>query len=160
EFGDENRKTVQIIPDKKSYKPGDTAHVMMVAGKANTPVYVTVEGRDLRMRKLLRSSGATAQIDLPVTAEDEPGFYVVAPFLRKGVYYSSVKYIKVPPDDHKLQVAITTDKPQYLPGDKAQYTVQVNDAAGKPVPRAEFSLGVVDEAIYSIRRDLTQDPLT
>ena len=73
--------------------------------------------------------------------------------------YTSIKYIKVPPDDHKLQVAITTDKPQYLPGDKAQYSIQVNDVAGKAVPRAEFSLGVVDEAIYAIRRDTTQDPL-
>ncbi|HXA52476.1 MAG TPA: MG2 domain-containing protein, partial [Candidatus Acidoferrum sp.] len=159
EFGGEDRKTVQIIPDKKTYRPGETARVMIVAGQANTPVYVTVEGRELRMRKVLRSAGATALLELPVSVQDEPGIYVGAQFLRKGSLHSSVKYIKVPPDDHKLQVAITTDKPQYLPGSKAQYTLQVNDAAGKPVPRAEFSLGVVDEAIYSIRRDVTQDPL-
>ena len=159
EFGDDNRKTVQIIPDKKKYQPGETASVMIVAGRPNTPVYVTVEGRDLRVRKLLRSQGATAQFEVPVTAQDEPGIYVGAQFLRDGALYSSVKYLKVPPDDHKLQVAITTDKPQYLPGEKAQYTLQVNDNAGRPVPRAEFSLGVVDEAIYAIRRDTTQDPL-
>src|SRR5262249_13894727 len=104
--------------------------------------------------------GATAVLDVPVTAQDEPGFYVNAHFLRKGSYYASSKYIKVPPDDHKLQVAISTDKPQYLPGDKAQYTIQVNDVAGRPVSRAEFSLGVVDEAIYAIRRDYTEDPLS
>jgi uncharacterized protein YfaS (alpha-2-macroglobulin family) len=159
EFDGEDRKTVQIIPEKKTYRAGETARVMIVAGQANTPVYVTVEGRDLRMRRVLRSAGATATLDLPVSAQDEPGIYVGAQFMRKGALHSSVKYIKIPPDDHKLQVAITTDKPQYLPGSKAQYTLQVNDAAGKPVPRAEFSLGVVDEAIYSIRRDLTQDPL-
>ncbi|MDE3168323.1 MAG: alpha-2-macroglobulin, partial [Acidobacteriota bacterium] len=154
------RKTVQIIPDKKRYAPGDTAHVMIVTGEANTPVYVTIEGRALKARKLLRSTGATALFDVPLTAQDEPGLYIAAQFLRKGDLYSSVKYLKVPPDDHKLAIAITTDKPQYLPGDKAQYTLQVNDAAGRPVPRAELSLGVVDEAIYSIRRDTTQDPLS
>lgn len=155
-----DRKTVQIVPDKKRYSPGDTAHVMIVAGEPNTPVYVTIEGRDLRARKLLRSSGATAVFDVPITAQDEPGLYVGAQFLRKGSLYSSVKYLRIPPDDHKLAIAIATDKPQYLPGEKAQYTLQVNDAAGHPVPRAELSLGVVDEAIYSIRRDTTQDPLS
>jgi uncharacterized protein YfaS (alpha-2-macroglobulin family) len=30
---------------------------------------------------------------------------------------------------------------------------------GKPAPRAEFSLGVVDEAIYGVRRDTTQNIL-
>ena len=159
DFGGEDRKSVQIVPDKKTYKPGDTARIMIVAGRANTPVYVTVEGRELRMRKLLRSSGATVQLDLPVTVQDEPGIFVGAQFLRNGSLYSSVKYVKVPPDDHKLHVAITTDKPQYLPGEKALYILQVNDSVGRPVSDAEFSLGVVDEAIYAIRRDVTQDPL-
>jgi len=36
----------------------------------------------------------------------------------------------------------------------------VTGSDGKPAPRAEFSLGVVDEAIYAIRRDATVDPLT
>ncbi len=37
--------------------------------------------------------------------------------------------------------------------------MQVTSADGKPMPGAELSLGVVDEAIYAIRRDMTQDPL-
>ena len=69
------------------------------------------------------------------------------------------KYIKVPPVDHQLNVNIATDKPQYRPGETAQYSMQVTGADGQPAPRAEFSLGVVDEAIYGIRRDTTQDPL-
>src|SRR5262249_33029698 len=151
-------RTIQMVTDKHAYKPGDVANVMIVAGRPNTPVYVTIEGRSLRTHKLLRSGDATAVIDVPITAQDEPGFYVTAHLMRGGNLYSASKYIKVPPDDHKLQVAISTDKPQYLPGSKAQYTLQVNDIAGKPVPRAEFSLGVVDEAIYAIRRDLMEDP--
>ena len=37
--------------------------------------------------------------------------------------------------------------------------MQVTGADGKPAPGAELSLGVVDEAIYAIRRDMTQDLL-
>ena len=60
---------------------------------------------------------------------------------------------------HQLNVNIATDKPQYRPGETAQYSIEVTGADGKPAPRAEFSLGVVDEAIYAIRRDTTQDLL-
>ena len=73
--------------------------------------------------------------------------------------YQGTKYLKVPPVSHQLNVNLATDKPQYRPGDTAQYTVQVTGADGKPAPGAELSLGVVDEAIYAIRPDTTQDPL-
>ena len=157
--GESARKGLQIVTDKKTYRPGDTAQLLIMTGKASTPVYVTVEGRDLRARKLIRSQDSTAMYEVPVTAADEPGFFVSAQFLRAGSMYRGSKYIKVPPADHQLNVSVSTDKPQYLPGQTAQYSIHASDANGKPVPQAEFSLGVVDEAIYAIRPDTLQDPL-
>jgi alpha-2-macroglobulin len=159
DFGEGNRKTVQLIPDKKTYRAGETAKVLIVTGKPNTPVLVCIEGRDLRSHRVMRSADSTAILEVPVTAQDEPGIWVSAQYLRKGAMYQGTKYIKVPPVSHQLNVNIATDNPQYRPGDTAQYTVQVTGADGKPAPGAELSLGVVDEAIYAIRRDMTQDPL-
>lgn len=156
DFGGE-RKTVEIVPDKKRYRPGDTARLLIVTGRANTPVLVSVEGRDLRSQQIIRSKDSTAVFEVPVTVEDEPGFFVSAQFVRGGELYQGVKRIKVPPEEHKLNVKMATDKAQYQPGAPATYTLDVTDSAGKPVPRAEFSLGVVDEAIYAIRRDSTPD---
>ena len=159
DFGDGNRRTVQIVPDKKSYAAGETAKILVVTGEPNTAVLFSVEGLDLRTHKVLRSPDSTAVFEVPVTSQVEPGFWVNAAFLRKGNLYQSTKYVKVPPVDHQLNVAVTTDKPQYRPGETARYMVQVKDAAGRAVPRADLSLGVVDEAIYAIRRDTTEDPL-
>jgi uncharacterized protein YfaS (alpha-2-macroglobulin family) len=152
-----SNRTAPIVTDKKSYRAGDTAHLMVVTGQPHTPVYVSVEGRDLRQYKLLRSADATATFEVPVTANDEPGITVAACFIRNGEFYSSDKWIKVPPVDHQLNVKVSTDKPQYLPGQTADYEIEVTDGNGKPAPRAEFSLGVVDEAIYGVRKDTTQD---
>jgi len=152
-------KTIQIIPDQKSYRPGDTAKLLIFTGKSGTPVLVSVEGRDLRQHKLIRSQDSAAVFEVPVTPTEEPGFYVNAAFIRGGALYQSSKYIKVPPDGHKLNVKMATDKPQYLPGETATYRIDVTGADGKPVPRAELSLGIVDEAIYAIRRDSTPDIL-
>ncbi|MBZ5607180.1 MAG: alpha-2-macroglobulin [Acidobacteriia bacterium] len=153
-------EAVQIIPDQKVYRAGDTAKLLIVTGQANTPVLVAVEGLDIRQHKLLRSQDATVSFDVPIAASDEPGISVTAAFVRNGVFHSGSKYLKVPPAQHQLNVKLTTDKPQYLPGQTAEYSIDVSGADGKPVPRADLSLGVVDEAIYGIRRDMTEDILT
>ena len=160
DFETSQNKEVKIIPDKKTYQAGDTAKVLIVAGKTNTPIYVTVEGRDLRTLQFIRSSDSTATFEVPVTAADEPGIRIAAAFVRKGSFYNGSKILKVPPASHQLNVKIATGKPQYLPGQTAEYSLDVSGSDGKPVPHAEFSLGVVDEAIYGIRKDATPDILT
>lgn len=151
------RRSVDIVPDKKTYKPGETAHLLIATGNVGSAVLLSVEGRDLRSYRVLRSADANASFDLPLTEREEPGIYVTAQFMRDGTMYRNSKYIRVPADDRKLNVAVTPDKPQYKPGETATYNVRVTDAVGKAVPRAELSLGVVDEAIYAIRRDNTPD---
>jgi hypothetical protein len=150
-------RSLEIVPEKKTYRPGETAHILVVAGQANTPVLVTVEGRDIRLKKLLRSKSGTVAFDYPVASEEEPAFFISAVFLRNGELFTGTKRVKVPPEDHKLAVKLTTDKPQYLPGQTATYNVNVTGMDGKPVAKADLSLGVVDEAIYAIRPDRTPD---
>ena len=159
DFESSQDNSIPIVPDKKQYRAGDTARLMLVTGKPNTPVYLAVEGADLRQWRLVRSSDSTVTVEIPVTAQDEPGINVSAGFVRKGTYYTGSKYLKVPPTEHQLNVKVATDKPQYLPGQSAEYSIDVTGNDGKPVPRAEFSLGVVDEAIYAIVKDTTPDPV-
>jgi uncharacterized protein YfaS (alpha-2-macroglobulin family) len=42
-WGGDNSHSVQIVADKKTYHPGETAEFLIVTGKANTRVWVTVE---------------------------------------------------------------------------------------------------------------------
>ncbi|HEY2015473.1 MAG TPA: MG2 domain-containing protein, partial [Bryobacteraceae bacterium] len=160
DFGSRSETNIQIIPDKKTYQAGDTARLLIVTGRARTPLYVSVEGRDVKQLKLVRSQESTAVFEVPVTANDEPGITVNAAYVRKGNSYQGTKFIKVPPATHRLSVKLATDKAQYLPGQTAEYSLDVTGSDGKPAARAEFSLGVVDEAIYGIRKDSTPDPLT
>jgi uncharacterized protein YfaS (alpha-2-macroglobulin family) len=155
----ENSQAVQIVPDKKKYAPGETAKILIVTGKSNTPVLVAVEGVDIRFIKLLRSQGPTVSFEYPIGASDEPGFYVSAQFVRDGVMHQGQKRVVVPPENHKLDIQIATDKPQYQPGQTATYNLKVTTPEGRPVSNADLSLGVVDEAIYAIRPDTSPDLL-
>ena len=158
-YGAGQQQTIQIVPDKKSYRAGDIARILLVAGQADTPVLVTVEGRDVRSQKLIRSQGATATFEHHVTADDAPGFFVSAQFIRKGQLHQSQKRVKVPPEQHQLCISVATDKETYLPGQTAAYRLVATSADGKPVANADLSLSVVDEAIYAIRRDTTPNIL-
>ncbi len=160
DFDSSRGDNVQIVADKKTYRAGETAKLMIVAGQANTSVYVTIEGRDIKQQKLIHSLDATVPFEVPVTEKDEPGIAISASFVRNGMLYSGSKYIRVPPVNHQLNVKITTDKSQYQPGQSADYDIVATGADGAPASRAEFSLGVVDEAIYGVRRDATPDILS
>ncbi len=150
--------TVQIIPDKKSYAAGDVAKLLIGTGQPDTPVYVAIEGQKVRQYKLLRSKESTVSFEIPITAHDEPGIGVTAGFVRDGVFHNGSKFVRVPPVQHQMNVTVKSDKAQYLPGQTAEYSIEATAVDGQPVAGAEFSLGVVDEAIYGIRQD-TLPPL-
>src|SRR2546428_1314907 len=63
-----------------------------------------------------------------------------------------------PPRDLEISVQVDSSRAEYRPGDFGVFTVKAEDHAGRPVS-AEFSLGVVDEAIYAIRPEAMPDPL-
>ncbi len=141
---------VQIVPDKKSYQPGDIAHVLIVTGKEPASVLVTAEGNGLYSGQVMKSSGGSITVDVPVKPEYAPNFYVAAVFIRGNKLYQGSKSLNVPPTQHELNVQLVPSKPQYQPGEAASYIIKATDSSGKPMA-AEFSLGVVDEAIYAIK---------
>ncbi|HEY6308980.1 MAG TPA: MG2 domain-containing protein [Candidatus Angelobacter sp.] len=149
-------KQVQIIPDKKSYKVGDTAHLMVMTNVVNAHVLVTTEGRTIQTKQVLKSAGRSVMVNVPIQAENQPNVYVSAAFVHDNTLYTGSKNLKVPADQQRLNVSIEPSQPQFEPGQAAIYNITAHDAAGNPVA-GEFSVGVVDEAIYAIEPDNVQD---
>jgi uncharacterized protein YfaS (alpha-2-macroglobulin family) len=152
------RERIQIIPDQKAYKPGDSAKVLIMAGPNPVNILVTSEGLSLQSRQVVHSKGGPLTVNVPIRAENAPNFYINAAFVRENKLYQGSKSISVPPSSFKLNVQLQPSKPQFKPGEAASYTIRATDAEGKPAS-AEFSVGVVDEAIYAIRPEATTDIL-
>ncbi len=148
---------VQIIPDKKSYKPGEVARVLILTGVENAHILVTSEGQALGPYQVVKAEGTSVTVEVPIRAEYAPNFFVGVAFLRDNQLYTGSKKIKVPPTERQLSVEVQSSKPQYQPGEPAVFTLTARDSSGKPVPAAELSLGVVDEAIYAIRPEGARD---
>ncbi|MGA3209704.1 MAG: MG2 domain-containing protein [Terriglobales bacterium] len=149
-------ESIQIIPDRKSYKPGDTAHLLVVNGTAPADLLVTVEGNELFTQQVVHATGPSTTVEVPIRAEYEPDFYASVYFLKDNQLRTGNKEVKVPPAEHALRVELQPSKPQFQPGEAASYTIRAHDSAGQPVA-GEFSLGVVDEAIYAIQPESAQD---
>jgi uncharacterized protein YfaS (alpha-2-macroglobulin family) len=154
----EGEQRVDLVPDKKTYKPGEKARVLIVTGVPDAYVWVTSEGRTVNFSQMVHAKGGSATVEVPIVSEYAPNFFLNAVFLNDQHLYQGSKSIKVPPVEQQLTVDLKASKPQFRPGDSGAYTIDAKDSAGRPV-QAEFSLGVVDEAIYAIRKETVQDIL-
>ena len=154
-WGGESRN-VQIIADKKSYVPGDTAHISILSNVDSFHPLVIATGYTVEFRKVMFSPGKSLTFDLPITADAQPNLELNVAFIRNDQLYQANLSIKVPPLQQQLQIDITPEKQVFQPQQTAGYDVFARDWQGKPVS-ADFSFGVVDEAIYSLYPDSSGD---
>lgn len=157
DFSFEDNSQVKLVPDKKSYQPGETAHVLAMLPDDGAHLLVTTELQSVMTARTIDAPGRAVMIDVPIEARYSPNMFVSVVFVKNGDIYQQDKSISVPAKSKFLKIDITTDKNEYKPRDKAAYTVIARNQDGSPAAGAELSLGVVDEAIYSIRPDTAGD---
>jgi len=147
---------IQIIPDKKSYQVGDTAHLLLVTGLKESWAVVTVEGNSVQSRRVLHAVGESMPFDVPITTKSQPNLVVTALIVQDDQVMTAQKSLKVPLVERTLKITATPSKDKFLPGEKGSFDVFAADYKGNPV-QADLSFGEVDEALYSVRQDSTSD---
>jgi uncharacterized protein YfaS (alpha-2-macroglobulin family) len=141
--------------DRKSYKPGDTARLIIRSPITGGSLLLTLEGRDIYERKIVPLNGMVEVVEIPVTTAQAPYIHVSALTVGNGRFFNRTLQLKVDYQPDTLDLKITQDKPIYRPGDTVQLNI-ISSLDGKSVP-AELSLGVVDEAVYAIARERGDD---
>ncbi len=157
DYASRDYESIKLVPDKKSYKPGETAKVLAMLPTDKAHLLVTTELAKVMDVKHIYAEGRAVMIDVPIKENHAPNVYLNVAFVKDGEMFEHNKSISVPARDKFLQLEIATDKKQYKPRDPASYTVVARNADGTAAPGVEVSLGVVDEAIYSIRPDNSGD---
>ena len=119
---------IEIVPDRKSYKPGETAKVLIVAGQPNSNVWVTVEGRAIHETRFVTSKDATVSVNIPIRKEYAPNFFVSAVIIRNNEQAYGTRTIKVPADEHTLKV----EREAVQAGVQARRTRQLYSRSARP----------------------------
>ena len=149
-FRDYGDSSIELIPDKKSYRPGETAHVLAVLPDDNAHLLVTTELASIITERQIDAPARTLMIDVPIEAVYEPNVYLSVAYVKNDELYTDDQVLAVPARDKYLKLEIIPNKKEYKPRETASYTILARHADGSPAEGAEVSLGVVDEAIYSI----------
>ena len=149
----ENYGSIKLVPDKKSYRVGETARVLAILPHDSANLLVTTEVETVMSTRFVKSAGNTVILDVPIEASYAPNVFLSVTFVRDGDMFTDSKRLVVPARDKMLDLEVIPNKSEYKPRETASYTILARDADGAPVRNAEVSLGVVDEAIYSLSPD-------
>lgn len=151
-----SQQRVQIIPDKRSYKAGETARLLIATGLPEAHAWVSIESQGVHWAKFVHLKGPAETLEVPVDGSWAPNVFAEVVFVHKDTLYRGSKILKAPAVEKQIQVEVTSDKPQYQPGEPATFSIEAKDYRGNPV-EGEFSVGVVDEAIYAVKREMQGD---
>ncbi len=147
---------LQIITEKDTYNPGDTAHAMIVSDQPESWVLFTVEADGIYDVQLVHMDGSVKLVEVPVKGNYTPNVFLNAVAADHYQMKSNALQLIVQPVDKFLNVKITSDKEVYQPQEEGTFDITVTDKDGKPVA-GEVALGLVDASVYYIHDEYAPD---
>ncbi|HMO58269.1 MAG TPA: alpha-2-macroglobulin family protein, partial [Roseiflexaceae bacterium] len=161
-WGVDDTNRIDLIADRTSYAPGDTARVLVTAPYPGMTALITIERGTVVEHRLHTLQGTSELIDIPISAAYTPNVYVgltliKPPGNREGdpsVPELRVGLVNLPVTtrERELTVTLTPDRSEYGPRDRVTYTIRTSDHSGAGV-RSEVSLALVDKAILTLAAD-------
>ena len=150
---------IKMVAEKKSYKPGDTARILVMTPIEGTAL-ITIErlGVITSFRQELKAD--TPIIEIPITEDHAPNAFVSVLVIR-GAEDSTRKnkqavlklgYCELNIDNpkNKLDIAINIPGEYHRPRGEITVEGKVTDHAGNPVAGAEIVLFAEDEGVLAV----------
>ncbi|HEV7424805.1 MAG TPA: MG2 domain-containing protein [Thermoanaerobaculia bacterium] len=167
---DHNR--IDLVPEKKTWKPGATARIMVKSPWEHATALLTTEREGVRTWKTFELTSTQTTVSVPITEKDIPNLYVSVLLLKgrtkegvedesdpgKPAFRLGYTAINVEDATKRLKVAVKANRDEYRPASKARIEVDVKDVAGKPV-QSEVTLWAVDYGVLSLTGYTTPDVL-
>lgn len=147
---------IELILDKEQYAPGDEARLLINSQMGDVPALLTLEGARMLDARVIELKNGTGYYTFKITPEFQPNTEISVCIIKDNQLQQISATLVAPPVDKFLTVTITSDKGIYKPGEKARVKIEAKDNNGSPAD-TELSLGAVDESIYAISPEETQD---
>ena len=149
---------LEILTDKRSYAPGETARVLINSDQRNANVlFASRTDRGVLLDyRMIRMAGKSHQLSLPIGEGDVPNFFVEGTTVFGGDVYQEVREVLVPPLESELEVEVTAADERVGPGEETRLTVKTTTPDGEPV-RAQLAVSVFDRAVLQIQPEITPD---
>ncbi|HNI90860.1 MAG TPA: MG2 domain-containing protein, partial [Leptospiraceae bacterium] len=174
-FNVSDHDRMDVIPDKKSYEPGETAkfQIRMPFKTATALISVNREGIVDYFVKEIQSS--SPNIEVPIKSNYAPNVFISVLAVRGRVgeikptalvdlgrpsYRFGISPIKVGWKGYELKVNVKTDRPVFKVREKATVTIDVKTANGSKLPdNGDIALVAVDEGLLELMPNNTWELL-
>ena len=154
---------LEIVPEKRSYKVGDTARFLIQNPFPGSQALLTTEryGIQKSWTKILTAS--TEVVEVPVTKDHIPGFFfsatIVSPRVAKAIegtvdlgkpaFRMGYAKIDVIDTSKQLTVDVVSSSEVFRPRDTVTVTLSAKSADGS-IPPMEYAVSVLDEAVFDL----------
>lgn len=147
-FGDQNNDlTIRI--DKQKYLPTDTVTFTITSITPDRDIFLSLERRRTSRFQIVRMSGKTATVDIPLVNTDMPNIYAKVSSFSNSDLDSDSTNVVVSPDSKKLVVNVTPNRKTFGPSENVTINVETTDLGGNPVS-ADVAVWAVDKAIFEL----------
>jgi uncharacterized protein YfaS (alpha-2-macroglobulin family) len=173
---DVEQERVTLIPDQKSYRPGDTARILVQAPFAPAQGVLTLRRSGIAETRRFTMDGSSTTLEIAIEERHVPNLHVQVDLVgaaprtddsgrpdeklpRRPAYALGQLDLSVPPRTRTLAVEVVPAQRSLAPGSKTSLEVIVRDAQGQPVPGAAMAVVVVDEAVLALSNYRLADPV-
>jgi uncharacterized protein YfaS (alpha-2-macroglobulin family) len=125
--------SVELIPEKAEYAPGEKIKLQINTNKADATVLLFVRPANgiYLAPKVIRLKGKSTVEEIDVAKKDMPNFFVEAMTVSDAQVHSELKEIVVPPEKRILNVEVLPSSKEFKPGEEATVKVHVTDHTGE-----------------------------
>ncbi len=140
---------VELHFDTRTYVAGEKVPVLVTTDAPGRTVLLVRGEERIRDWQVLRLTGNAHLVLLDTSEADIPNLGLRVSMVFGDELFIDHREIEVTRPARFIDIDITFDRSGYKPGDPARAHLQVRDEEGLPV-EAELSIGVADEAVYSL----------
>ena len=154
---------LEVIPERKSYKVGETARFLVQNPFPGAQALITTERYGIQTSSTRLFSDSTEVIEIPVTKDHIPGLYVsvtvvsprVAQLIEGNVDLGKpafrMGYAKIDVFDPAKQIAIDVAPSAQVFRPRDSVTVNINGKTSDTMlPSMEYAVTVLDEAVFDM----------
>ena len=170
------QEKITLVPDRKEYRAGDTAEVLVLSPFAPAEGLLTLRRSGLVRHERFAMASGSHTLRVPIEEGFTPNVHLQvdlvgkAPRLRddgtpdpklaaRPAFAAGTIDLPVPAFARTLALAVTPRERELEPGGKTMLDVVLKDAAGQPVAGGEVAVVVVDEAVLSLTGYQLADPI-
>ena len=176
-----DHQRIELVPEKTTWKPDDTARVMIQSPWEQATALVTTEREGIRSQRQFALTSTMQTVSVPITEADIPNVFVSVVLIKgrtnaapgdtsqvpderaaedpgKPTFRIGYVELKVEERAKRLTVAVNANREEYRPASAAKVEVDVRDHQGRGTA-SEVTLWAVDYGVLSLTGYRTPDVL-